>query len=38
MLGVNVKFEDENHKILLLMDNGTPHDIEKYEDQLNILK
>ncbi|XP_060177758.1 uncharacterized protein LOC132607691 [Lycium barbarum] len=38
MLGLNAKFEDENRKILLLMDNATPHDIEEYEDLLTHIK
>ncbi|XP_060195158.1 uncharacterized protein LOC132624389 [Lycium barbarum] len=38
MLGLNAKFEDENRKILLLMDNATPHDIEEYEDRLTHIK
>nr|XP_016482124.1 PREDICTED: tigger transposable element-derived protein 6-like [Nicotiana tabacum] len=29
---------DKNHKILLLMDNATPRDIEKYESQLTLNK
>ncbi|XP_059302226.1 uncharacterized protein LOC132054193 [Lycium ferocissimum] len=38
MLGLNAKFENENRKILLLMDNATPHDIEECEDRLTHIK
>ncbi|XP_070005588.1 uncharacterized protein [Nicotiana sylvestris] len=38
MLNLNAKFEDENCKILLLMDNATSHDIEEYESQLTRIK
>ncbi|XP_070050643.1 uncharacterized protein [Nicotiana tomentosiformis] len=38
MLNLNAKFEDENRKILLLMDNATLRDIEEYESQLTHIK
>nr|XP_018624297.1 tigger transposable element-derived protein 6-like [Nicotiana tomentosiformis] len=38
MVSLIAKFEDENHKILLLLDNATPHDIEEYKIQLTHIK
>ena len=38
MLNLNAKYRAQDRKILLLVDNASPHDVEEYEDHLTHVK